>query len=82
LGAKLSVDLGSEGRKRATVKRRKRDADGNFAGKWNANALLDTREYEIEYDDVTYDTFFANKIAEDIWARTTRKAASLDYSKR
>jgi hypothetical protein len=32
LGAKLNVDLGEEGRKRGTVKRRRCDDDGNFIG--------------------------------------------------
>jgi hypothetical protein len=70
LGAKLNVDLGAEGRKRATVKRRKRDEDGNLIGKRNNDYLLDTRQYEIEFEDGTYDVYFANKIVEDIWSQT------------
>jgi hypothetical protein len=34
------------------------------------NPLLDTRQYEIEYEDGSYDTYFANKIIETIWAQT------------
>jgi hypothetical protein len=33
IGAEMLVDFGAEGRKRATVKRRIRDFDGNLVGK-------------------------------------------------
>jgi hypothetical protein len=42
IGAEMTVDFGTEGRKRATVKERVRDFDGNFVGRSNPNPLLDT----------------------------------------
>jgi hypothetical protein len=69
IGAEVTVDFGTEGRKRATVKGRVRDFEGNFVGKSHANPLLDTSEYIIEYDDGTADRMFANSIAENIYAQ-------------
>ena len=34
-----------------TVKRRKRNSDGNLIGKSNDNPILDTREYIVEFPD-------------------------------
>jgi hypothetical protein len=69
IGAEVTVDFGTEGRKRATVKSRVRDFEGNFVGQSNTNPLLDTSEYIIEYDDGTSDRMFANSIAENIYAQ-------------
>jgi hypothetical protein len=30
---------------------------------------LDTREYEVELEDGTYDSYFANTIAENLWSQ-------------
>jgi hypothetical protein len=69
IGAEMTVDFGTDGRKRATVKERVRDFDGNLVGRSNANPLLDTSEYLIEYDDGTSDRMFANAIAENIYTQ-------------
>jgi hypothetical protein len=69
LGAEMLVDFGVEGRKRATVKQRVRDFDGNLVGKSHKNPMLDTSEYIIEYEDGTSDRMFANTIAENIYAQ-------------
>jgi hypothetical protein len=69
IGAEVSVDFGTEGRKRATVKERTRDFEGNFIGKSHQNPLLDTSEYIIEYEDGTSDRMFANSIAENIYSQ-------------
>jgi hypothetical protein len=54
---------------RATVKARKRDADGNPIGKPNPNPMLDTREYEVEFPDGSTDTISANLIAENLYSQ-------------
>jgi hypothetical protein len=69
IGAEVSVDFGTEGRKRAAVKARARNFEGNFIGRSNQNPLLDTSEYIIEYDDGTADRMFANTIAANIFTQ-------------
>ena len=54
---------------RATVVRRKTDYLGNPLGRAHANPLLDTREYEVELEDGTYDSYFANTIAENLYSQ-------------
>jgi hypothetical protein len=54
---------------RATVVKRKMDALGNPIGIHHPNPLLDTREYEVELEDGTYDSYFANTIAENLWSQ-------------
>lgn len=54
---------------KATVIRRKVDHLGNPIGKAHANPLLDTREYEVQLEDGTYDSYFANTIAENLYAQ-------------
>jgi hypothetical protein len=50
----------------AKVVGRKRDKDGNPIGKRNTNPILDTREYEVEFQDGATDTFTANIIADKL----------------
>jgi hypothetical protein len=73
IGAEVSVDFGMERRKRATVKARARDFEGNFVGRSNPNPLLHTSEYLIEYDDGTLDCMFANAIAENIYTQVDKE---------
>ena len=49
------------------VKRRKRDEDGKLIGKSNANPILDTSLYEVEFEDGRVGTYAANIIAENIY---------------
>ena len=51
---------------KATVVRHMTDAQGKPLGKAHANPLLDTREYIVELEDGTYDSYFANTIAENL----------------
>jgi hypothetical protein len=53
---------------KGTVKRQKRDADGNVVGRANANPILDTRVYEVEFSDSHVAEFSTNVIAENIYA--------------
>ena len=52
-----------------TVKKRKRDADGNLIGNTNKNPLLDSSIYEVELDDGEREAFSANIIAEHIYSQ-------------
>jgi hypothetical protein len=54
---------------RATVVRRKTDHLGNPLGRAHCNPLLDTREYEVKLEDGTYDSYFANTIAENLYSQ-------------
>ena len=51
------------------VARRKRNADGLPIGRRNANPMLDTREYEVEFPDGSIDTYTANLIAENLYSQ-------------
>lgn len=58
---------------KATVIRRKMDAQGKPLGKAHPNPLLDTREYVVELQDGTYDSYFANTIAENLYTQCDTK---------
>ena len=61
---------------KAKVIGRKRDADGNPIGLRNANPLLDTRQYEVEFADGATDVFAANLIAENIYSQVDAEGNS------
>ena len=69
IGAEILVDLGVEGRKRATVVKKDRAYDGRSIGRWNRNPMNDTRQYEVEYEDGTWGKVFANTIAANIYSK-------------
>ena len=51
------------------VRRRKRDVEGNTIGRANRNPILDTRAYEVEFEDGSMSTYSANVIAESMYAQ-------------
>jgi hypothetical protein len=51
------------------VKRRTKDDDGNPVGKRDANPILDTREYEVEFPDGSIDVYTANTLAEAMYSQ-------------
>jgi len=53
----------------SSVKSRKRDADGNPIGRADANPILDTREYIVEFEDGDEAELNANLIAEVMYAQ-------------
>ena len=55
IDTEVMIDVPCEGSRRATVKRRVRNEGGKSAGMHHRNPLMDTREYELEYNDVTHD---------------------------
>jgi hypothetical protein len=50
VGDHVRVPIGDEIRSGKVV-RRKRELDGTMMGRANANSMLDTRTYEIEFPD-------------------------------
>jgi hypothetical protein len=76
IGAEFMVDFGSEGRKRAMVKKRARDYDGNLIGTRHRDPQLDQREYVIEYEDGTADRMFGNIIAANLYAQLDEEGKS------
>ena len=58
IGAEVMMDVPGEGPERATVKRRIENEDESRAGTYHHNPIIDTRDYELEYDDGTHDRYF------------------------
>jgi len=52
-----------------TVKNRKRRLDGDLMGRSNANPILDTSIYEVEFDDGSTEAYTVNIIAEHIYSQ-------------
>jgi hypothetical protein len=67
VGAHVRVPVGNE-IKSGRVTRRKHDLDGTMRGRENANPMLDTRNYEIQFPDGRSDEYTANVIAENMYA--------------
>ena len=53
---------------RGRVTERKCDHGGNVIGRYNVNPILDTREYEVKFDDGDVTKLTANAIAESMYA--------------
>ena len=53
----------------ANVRKRKRDDNGNSIGRHNANPILDTRMYEVEFPDGNVAAYTANIIAENLYSQ-------------
>ena len=53
----------------ANVRKRKRDDNGNPIGRHNANPILDTRMYEVEFPDGDVAAYTANIIAENLYSQ-------------
>ena len=56
-----------------TVKRRATDANGFAIGQAHNNPLLDTRNYEVELEDGTTDSYFANFVAYNMYSKLDSK---------
>jgi hypothetical protein len=62
--------------KTARVRNRVKDKDGRPVGKRNANPLLDTREYEVEFPDGSVDALQVNLIAENMFSQIDNEGRS------
>ena len=58
-----------DGRQSGIVRKRMKTNDGTPIGTRNKNFLLDTRKYEVELSDGTTKEFYANQIAENMFAQ-------------
>jgi hypothetical protein len=76
IGAEVVMDLGDQGPKRATVKQCARDRDDNLIGCAHKNPLLDTREYEIDFEDGTTDRYLDNVISENLYSQVDSEGRS------
>ena len=54
----------------AVIKGRKRDHDGNVIGRANANPILDSRIYELQFPDGRVEDYAMNVIIENLMAQT------------
>ncbi len=50
------------------MRRRARDPQGTLSGHANNNPILDTRQYEVEFEDDTIGSYAANVVAEFMFA--------------
>jgi hypothetical protein len=66
---------------RATVEERRKDPFGNPIGKAHANPLLDTREYLVELEDKSEETYFANVMAENLWSQCNEEGREFSILK-
>jgi hypothetical protein len=56
-----------------TVKKRKADENGTPIGRSHDNPILDTREYQVEFDDGDVLEYSANVIAENLYSSVDRE---------
>jgi hypothetical protein len=68
LNAEISLSKGGT-LARGQVVQQKRDADGIPTGKASSNPVLDTRTYEVEFDNGDVTEFTANMIAQAMYAQ-------------
>jgi hypothetical protein len=67
VGAQVRVPIGGEIRS-GKVMRRKPELDGTCKGRANANSMMDSRTYEIEFPEGRSDEYTANVISENMYA--------------
>jgi hypothetical protein len=59
-----------------TVKCRKRNSDGTLIGTANANPILDSRTYEVEFGDGTYSDYSTNVLIENLYSHVDDEGRS------
>ena len=68
IGVDIMISHGDTGAQ-GSVRRRKRDVEGNTIRISNSNTILDTQTYEVEFKDGSMSTSSANVIAESMYAQ-------------
>ena len=68
VGAEVVLSHGDKVESGKVIKR-KRELDGTVKGKANANPILDTRTYDVEFPDGEIIEFSANTIAENMYSQ-------------
>ena len=69
LNAELIFDMGTGAERRGRVIKRAKGTTGQPVGRGHANPLFDTREYVVEFTDGSIENYFANVIAENMYAQ-------------
>ena len=67
--AEVIIGVPLEGPRRATARRCVEDFDGEKLGKYYRNPLIDTWEYELEYDDDNHDRCFSNVFDKKLYSQ-------------
>ena len=75
IGMKVPVPFEGELRV-GTIVSRKRDSNGNPIGTKADNPIMDSRIYEVEFSDGSYDKYMANTIIENIYAHVDDEGRS------
>lgn len=75
LSAELLLPHRGEMRKGRVISRR-RDVQGNPIGTRDTNPILDTRCYDVKFDDGSIDAFSANTIAENLYSQVDEHGRS------
>ena len=66
----MTIDLPYKGEKRrGTIVRRKRNESGELIGTANENPIMDTRIYEVDFGEGTYQDYTTNLIMENLYAQ-------------
>jgi hypothetical protein len=69
LNAELIFDMGTGAERRGRVIKRAKGTTGQPVGRGHANPLFNTREYVVEFTDGSTENYFANVIAENMYAQ-------------
>ena len=77
ISAKVQLSRGDQV-ELGTVKRRKRDQDGKLIGTYNDNPFASTALYEVEFANGDTEAFYANQIAENIYATVDDHGYTVD----
>jgi hypothetical protein len=82
LNVELIMNMGTNDDRRGRVTKQSRGLDGEPIGRAHANPLFDTREYEVEFTDGTYEKYQANIIAKDMFAQVDSESNQcMDHKK-
>ncbi|KAI2495965.1 Reverse transcriptase (RNA-dependent DNA polymerase) [Fragilaria crotonensis] len=68
LNAELIFDVGTGSKRKGRVVKRAKGTSGEPIGRAHSNPLFDTREYVVEFTDGSTENYFANVIAECMYA--------------
>ena len=69
LNAELIFDVGTGNERKGRVVKRAKGTTGEPIGRAHSNPLFDTREYVVEFTDGSTENYFANVIAECMYAQ-------------
>ena len=73
LNMNLIFDVGTNNARRGTMVKHSRGLDGRAIGRSLANLFFDTREYEIDFTDGTWDKYAVNIFAGNMYAQGDEK---------